>query len=441
MTVALGVLWATGASALSLAGLRDRRFADRLVADFVTGAVIVGFVGTATIVLGLRLSLPGIYLILLVLIGCGLKWGRRADAGTARESDPLAMGILAVAGIVLAAVGAAAASDRLWWDGWAIWALKARVLFLEGTLPSAFLDPNGPYVFTHLDYPLLVPLIDWWGFQHLGAVSPQAASFIGFFWFLLIPLLLWGALRDRLGERIAALAALAAAACWPIAFYATGGTADVVIALALLGAIVELDRAFGQSDRSALWRAGIFLALGATAKNEGLALAVVGICIALAAPSGIARASRLPALLLPLAMAGPWLLFTQALGLESDVLVGAPGVAEAGGRGWMLAGALLRQFTGTPWQPLTALALIGVVAAFRKPERSIAIGWAILVAYSATLCGVYASAPHDLSWLIATTLPRVFGALAPAALFLSLASGLPPHEVDGLQGSWSRASR
>jgi len=183
MAVALGVLWASGAAALSLARLRDLRFADRLVADFVAGAVILGFVGTTAIVLGLRLSLPGIYLILLVLIACALKWGRRGRAAVARERDPLAMGILAAAGIVLTAVGAAAASDRLWWDGWAIWALKARVLFLEGTLPSAFLDPDGPYVFTHLDYPLLVPLIDWWGFQHLGEVLPQAASFIGFFQF------------------------------------------------------------------------------------------------------------------------------------------------------------------------------------------------------------------------------------------------------------------
>jgi len=202
--------------------------------------------------------------------------------------------------------------------------------------------------------------------------------------------------------------------------------------LALLGAIVELDRAFGQSDRSALWRAGIFLALGATAKNEGLALAVVGIFVALVAPSGIARTSRLPALLLPLAVAGPWLLFTRALGLESDVLVAVPSLAEAGARGWMLAGALLKQFTGTPWQPLTAIGLLGVLAAIRRPERSVGVGWALLAAYTVTLCGVYASAPQDLSWLIATTLPRVFGALAPATLFLALAGGLPRREVDDL---------
>lgn len=425
MVVGLVALWAGGASALSLARVRDLTLTDRLVADFASGAVVLAFVGTMAIVLGLQLSLGAIYLGLFLLIGSAFKWGRSGGAVVARERDPFALGILALVGMLLTAVGVATTSDRLWWDGWAIWALKARVLFLEGTLSPVFLDPAGPYVFTHLDYPLLVPLVDWWGFRHLGEVLPQAASFLGFFWFLLIPVLLWGALRDRLGERIAALAALAAAACWPIAFYATGGTADVVIALALLGAIVELDRAFGQEDRSALWRAGMFLALGAAAKNEGLALAVIGSCIALVAPGGIARASRLPALLLPLVVAAPWLLFTRAIGLESDVLVALPSVAEGGTRAWILAGALLRQFTGTPWQPLPILALLGVVAALRQSDRSLSVGWTVLTAYAIVLCGVYASAPQDLPWLISTTLPRVFGALAPATLFLALASGLP----------------
>jgi len=336
--------------------------------------------------------------------------------------DRLASGLLGLTGITLLAVGSAALSDRLWWDGWAIWALKGRVLFLEGTLPRAFLDPGGPYGFSHLDYPLLVSLIDWWGFRHVGSTAPAVASFTGFVWFSMIPLLLWGALRRRLGERLAALAALAAAACWPIAFFATGGTADVVIALALLGAAIELERAMGHGGRAALWRAGIFLGLAATSKNEGLALALVGLGVGILARGNVARPHRLPALLLPVAVAAPWFLFTRAMGFESDVLASSPGVWEAGARAWVLAGALVRHFASTPWQPLPVLAGLGLIAALRRPDPGLSAGWALVTGYFAVLCGVYISAPLDLNWLIATSVPRVFSVFGPATLFLVLVS-------------------
>jgi hypothetical protein len=100
----------------------------------------------------------------------------------------------------------------------------------------------------------------------------------------------------------------------------------------------------------------------------------------------------------------------------------------------MLAGALLKQFSGTPWQPLPVLGLLGLATALRRPDRGIGIGWGILIAYSVVLCGVYISAPQDLGWLIATSLSRVFPVLGPATLFLALVSVLPHQHDDHSAG-------
>jgi len=444
--LAFAALWALGAAALALAGVRARGAPGVLATDFAAGAAILACSGAILIALGLQVSLPVFY-TLLVALALAVLWRRRSrraarelPGGSVAAACPVvqalglrrafprdrwAAALLGATAVLLLGIAAAAAFDRLWWDGWAIWALKARVLFLDGTLPRAFLDPAGPWAFTHVDYPLAVPLVHWWVYRHAGAAAPQLASLAGFVWHALIPLLTWGALRERAGERTAAAAALATAAFWPIAFHATGGTADVVIAFALLGAVVELDRALGRGDRAALWRAGVFLALGAAAKNEGLALAVVGLAAGLLARGGIGRARRLPALLLPLAVAAPWLLFSRANGLESDVLAGWPGTEAAARRAWQLAGGLLRQFTGTPWQPAAALAVVGVIAAARRRDPGLTAGWLLLGGYAAALCGVYIIAPHDLAWLMATSLPRTFGALVPATLFLALAGAAP----------------
>ncbi len=44
------------------------------------------------------------------------------------------------------------------WDAWAIWALKGRVFALGGVQLGYFHNPN--LTFTHLDYPLNVPLME-----------------------------------------------------------------------------------------------------------------------------------------------------------------------------------------------------------------------------------------------------------------------------------------
>ncbi|MGH7446008.1 MAG: hypothetical protein ACRELT_00510, partial [Longimicrobiales bacterium] len=316
----LAVLWILGALTLTVFGARPRNGAHAIAADFAAGVSVLAALGMTAVALGLSLSLAPFYAVVLVLGVRVVRQRSLPSPSFALPAAPAARAALVCTALVVAVIAAASLHDRLWWDGWAIWALKGRALFMDGTLPPSLFA--GGYAFAHLDYPLAVPLVDWWSWRHAGRSTPAAASFIGALWFTLLPALLWSGLRYRVHETVAALAALGMALFWPIPFYATGGTADVVIAVALLGAIVELDAALTRADDRAIIRCALFLTLGVLAKNEGLAIAAVVVTIAAASllRRGHRSIRQFAPLALPFVVIAPWWVFVGALDTRGTVL-------------------------------------------------------------------------------------------------------------------------
>ncbi len=441
--VALGSLWLLGALVLSLAGVRAEDGGERIVSEFAAGVGLLAVVGTVVVISGFTLTAPAFYGVAIVL--ALPVWRRRRTVGVSLRlpGDRVARAVIFSAGLVAITIIGVSTQDQLWWDGWAIWAFKARVLFIEGTLPARFVDPAGPYAFTHLSYPLGVPLASWWVYRHAGAAVPALTSLLGAVWMVLLALLLWSALRRHIGERVAALAALGILVFWPLVLYATGGTADVVIALALLGAVIGIVDGIGGDD-AALWRSGVFLLLGAMSKNEGTAIAVVALPVAGVALWRVRRPlqrrglpvgekTRVPAVLpflLPFVALAPWLIFVRLRGLQEQVVTVA---REAGGLGLGERAALLsvvfeKFLLSGPWLPLPCLAAIGVLSLWlsrdRAPAagRALTAGWVLVAGYLTTLCVVYLLTPQDLIWLLVTTLPRVLGPFVAVVIYLALRS-------------------
>lgn len=433
--VALAALWLLGALSLSLAGARrgTSRGVEVVVLDFVAGVVVLAALGMTTLAAGGRLALAPCYLLLL-LLATATAWRRRTrplPGPLPRRELPQAPGartLIAMTAAVLLLLALSASQDRLVWDGWAFWTLKARILFLEGTFPATVLDPAGPYRYAHPDYPLAVPLLDWWLYRHAGMASPALASLAGTFWFATLPALVWAALRDPLGETRAALATLGIAAFWPLAFYAAGGYADIVIALALLGTVLELERSRRCPAPGAPLRVAIYLGLAALAKNEGLALALIGAMVALACWLQRDRRrhlARIPQdyapLALPILALAPWFLWTRRLGLAPEHLAGAtPSFGDALSRIPVIgltAGELL---LSRAWVPLPLLVLLGVYAALRRGRLVAPAGWAVVAGYGVAIGGVYLTTSVDLEWLLHTTLDRLLGDLVPAVVVLAL---------------------
>jgi hypothetical protein len=417
-------LWLLGYLLVNLFGMV---VANRLyvgVLAFVVGALYLAVMGSLFVIAGVALTPLIVYVplaVLLVLV-LGRKRSSRMAPGGPAVPDPVARVFLVFTGVVLAAILALGSRGQLWWDGWAIWAFKARVLIADATLPNSFLDPSGSYVFTHLDYPLLVPLVDWWFAWHGDGSVAVPATLAGALWFALIPLTAWSALAGRVEARLAAATALALALFWPVAHYAVGGTADVVIAIALLGAALELQRALGENDHRSWWRFGLFLALGAVSKNEGLALAVIGTGVGAAAlwRSGSHPLSRYLPLLLPFAALGPWFAFTRIQGIGPDNLDAGVTLDIVIGRIPVLLAGFV-SLAGSPlWLFACIVAVAGVAAALQRWSAADVTPWTLIGLYFLTACAVYLQAPQDIVWLISTSLDRVAGAIVPAIVALSV---------------------
>lgn len=449
LVMALLALWALGTLALSLAGIRGDSGAEAVVNGFVAGVGLLAIVGTLTIISGFRLSISIVYALIVLLSVAAWRRGRLVVARSRLPRDRVALVILVLVALVALTIMAAATRDQLWWDGWAIWAFKARVLVNDGTLPSRFLDPEGPYGFTHLAYPLAQPLTLWWLYRHVGVVVPAIASFQGAIWITLLAILLWSALQRHVGERIAALAGLGLLLFWPMVFYALGGTADVVIALALLGTVIGMVDGM-EGDDAAFWRAGSFLLLGIMTKNEGFAIAIVTLVvggIALWKTRYLVRRSKAPLegpphlpgsatgtllrtlpLALPLAALMPWSLFIRLRGVREQMLDFGMATEVLVERAWLLAVVFSDFLLSMPWLPLPFLAMIGLAALLRTfrhepaAARALLTGWLVVGCYLAALVVVYLWTPQDIGWLLTTTLPRVLGPLVPVAVYLALRS-------------------
>jgi hypothetical protein len=439
--VALAVIWLMGALVLSLLRVRRASGVDMLVADFAAGVVILAAAGMATLAFGGRLSVLPIYGLLALLVAAAL-WQRRSVRITLRvPGAPRVRVLLALVALLLLVLLVSSSQDRLVWDGWAFWTLKARILFLEGRLPAAALDPAGPYPYAHPDYPLAIPLLDWWLYRHANAAVPALACIAGTLWFATLPAGVWAALRPRAGEAVAALGALGITAFWPLAFYASGGYADVVIALALLGTILELGRARDEGDPGAPARVVVFLTLAALAKNEGLPLAAIGGTVAAVQlwRGGERRARAYAALALPFLALAPWFLLTRHLGLVPQQLANsAPAAAEVVARVPVILGALGKLLFTRSWTPLPFLVLTALAVAIRRKRFASPAGWGVVAGYGAVIGGVYLATALDVEWLLRTTLDRMVGDLVPAVVVLSVLEiwegGDPQRGLAAVQG-------
>lgn len=170
--------------------------------------------------------------------------------------------------LILCAASVAKAPFGAGLDAWAIWGLKARLLF-RGDWQMVF-DPA--LSFSHPDYPLLYPFLTALGWRIAGSETPWVAWMVaGLFTALIAGRLTQAVHRlDRNWSWIAA-----AAIVFTPHFIGMGASlyADIVLTYFILAAaLCACDDAEDLSVRAGMW-AG----LAALTKNEGLAfMAVLG---------------------------------------------------------------------------------------------------------------------------------------------------------------------
>lgn len=169
----------------------------------------------------------------VLLVAC-LSWavlrriGRRSDRLSRPALDPTARGILAA--VLLVAGGFTALNFRYTylWDGFMIWATKARLLARYGELTRDWLVPGDSYALRHLQYPALVPLYEALLSLFRGAFDYDRLKPVFLVFYLSLVIGSYAAARAKLPARLAAVAALLVCLLPALSTqYAAGGYADM----------------------------------------------------------------------------------------------------------------------------------------------------------------------------------------------------------------------
>lgn len=277
----LAVAWAHGPGRLSLVEWLGRSWAYGMVV-----AAFLMYWAAQCSCLPRRSLLVG--MALLAGVGLGrLAWHRRLPwpgwPASPRWRWSLAGGGAALAlAVVACAVGtvvvAALAMPLYDIDSFQIYGLKAKVLYFDGLSAEAYFQQVN-YGYSHLEYPLLGPLLSAGTYAALGHPDDQLGKLPYALQYAAFACLLLAMLRRNVSRTmalplVASLLGLPALVQW-----AGGGTVDLLLAMFYAGSVFHL-AAFLRSGTARELRPALLFTIGmAFTKNEGIALAIINFAV------------------------------------------------------------------------------------------------------------------------------------------------------------------
>jgi len=205
------------------------------------------------------------------------------------------------------------------WDSWVTWGMKARIIFLDGSISSPVYADLSRAI-THLDYPLLVPLIEAWLYNWLGTPDDRLVGLVAIPFYLALAGVCYSASR-RWGatRRLGLVVAIAVASIPEITVLSSTVFADVPLALFATIAAIFLIEWLEHGRPGALVVAATAAGLMPWTKREGIIL-LGALCLAtLIVSRGTRRAwFGVGALLLAaVCLSGPWWMFVRWNGIAN----------------------------------------------------------------------------------------------------------------------------
>ena len=439
------VIWVTGFLLIRRLGLFRGQFPS-----FVYGAALGIGGGALSLVLLVTSGVTGrLHLIYgyLLFLGAAVPsaWpAREAKRGPIVSSVKRRVSIseLCLLGVLASIVLAMIVSGTfgtLARDGWAVWAFKAKVFFLSRQVDLAFLMDDPRFGFAHLDYPLLLPLVEWWVYSHLGHVNDSVVRLVHVGYYLSLLAAFYGSLRAYIGRTVVTLCTLLLALLGPAVVNTLDGYADLIQGYYVFLAFVSFVDWIHGGRAGELASAGVSLSLGAHVKTEGLSwLAAMTAVVVLGA--WLARkewSTRGKALLVFLAItvpvSGMWLLYRWVFHIPLSPITRWLTFDLVAARLPLIVGAFQTEFgVRALWQQgwglLWAFTLLGCLGALatRSPSRWRTLWyWSPLLLQGLIVLGFYLLTAAPLKWHLETSLTRVLLQYAPCGLWASAATLLP----------------
>lgn len=394
-----------GVAALSLCPKRSRPLIE--VFGFAA-ALGMGITGTLLLwlsIVGMRPSRWTVLALAAAAIAVLRMRGLRIDCHAGRFAWWAAIPGALIA-YLLVVVATASWALPLWeTDAFVIWDFKAKVLAGEALLPRSEYFTDHALSFSHLDYPLLLPMLDAIGVSRL--LSPLTYLALG-------AIVYSAARRAQAGAIPAATIAALLLGAPAVVRWAGAGVADPLVALFAAAAVAAL------LDRDDLPIAAACCAFLVMTKLEGMVLAgVVAAAMLLLHRLRLAIACVIAAIFLTM----PWLVWSLGLPRTHENYAArvTPGdLMQSLHRTPTILQAFLQQFIdlrawGILWLPPVVVA-IGAWRAFRD-SRVVAV-WCILLAQMLAYFIAYLVTPWELAELIPMTIHRLLLQVAPIAALL-----------------------
>jgi hypothetical protein len=309
-----------GAGLLPLLGLARTRaeLVARLGVAYMVGVVAVGalslYLALLTGAVGLDLGFGAVGLLVTAVAALVLGL-RRLPAGRIGRPSLALVALVPAAAMIVHAARAFAVHPLSEYDGWVIWATKARALADFGRV-YAPVFAGDPYRSIHLDYPLLFPSLEAVDLRTMGsfdgtALHVQLALLLAGF-----VAALWSLARPYAWALVTGACALAVAVSPQVLAQLSTNYADVPLAFFVALGVAALAAWVDRAERPLLVAAAVFLAGACLTKNEGSVFALAAF-VAAAALSRRWRAVGIAALAV-LAAELPWRIWVAAHGLHSQ---------------------------------------------------------------------------------------------------------------------------
>lgn len=267
----LFTVWLLGALSLNALGCRERgaSFLKTVPVDFCIGSGLLYILLFMTSIATGRFRPEIIYIAITVLAAISIYSRRGIKKALFRfpnSNEIIGMTLIVVLSSLIILPSRHIGLDG---DGWAIWAFKATAFFEDGRVDFSFLSDMERYAYSHPDYPLLIPTLEYWVYLHLSHINDHVIRSVPISFWILMLSFFYSTLSERLKRHHAALGTALLAITWPLTEGAILGMVDGVQALYNLAGLVYMFRWIEKSDDNDLWTAAIILGFGANVKNEG----------------------------------------------------------------------------------------------------------------------------------------------------------------------------
>jgi hypothetical protein len=391
-----------GAGGFLVLGFVDRRPSTwaRLPAAYLFGVAIVIVPSMYLALLGVGVGWTSISILAVVLLVAGTLRARRSSVTDG--APPAAAGRSAWIGrvltaalfgvallVLLVAARAFVVTPLFVWDGWAMWAVKARVLYELPDGAAAILRGSN---YPHASYPLGMPELEALGFRAMGRYDGSVIDLQ--LLALAVGLLgtLWSLSRGRAKGAVVAVVGLAVVTAPQFLSQLGTNYADVPGAIFVASALLAAARWLG-ADEPDPWALGCFVAFAGMAglmKNEGSLFAgsaVVALLICACLTPGRRARDPVAAAAGVLAIILPWRVYTASYGVPTEDydlghLFNPAYLADHADRLWPIVTDLVSELTDTGrWGllvPAVALALVAGLLSGRGSGGLFAALWVVL---------------------------------------------------------------